>query len=65
MQKLMKKGWIKKRDQRKKGKGRPVHIYKLNEPINKILKKFEQEKLNEIEVIKKDLAQLKDIVDSR
>ena len=65
MQKLMKKGWIKKRDLRKKGKGRPVHIYKLNSPLDKILKDFELEKLGEIESIKKDLSQLKDIIESR
>lgn len=65
MQKLMKKGWIKKRDLRKKGKGRPVHIYRLNSPLDKILKDFEQEKLGEIDSIKKDLTQLKNIIESR
>ena len=65
MQKLMKKGWIKKRDLRKKGKGRPVHIYRLNSPLDEILKDFEHEKLGEIESIKKDLTQLKNIIESR
>jgi predicted transcriptional regulator len=65
MQKLLKKGWIKKRDLRKKGKGRPVHIYKLNSPLDKILKDFEKEKIKEIESIKKDLTQLKGIIESR
>lgn len=65
MQKLMKKGWIKKRDLRKKGKGRPVHIYRLNSPLDEILKDFELEKLGEIDSIKKDLTQLKNIIESR
>ena len=65
MQKLIKKGWIKKRDLRKKGKGRPVHIYKLNSPLNVILKNFEKEKLDEIDSIKKDLTQLKNIIENR
>jgi predicted transcriptional regulator len=64
MQELQKKGWIKKRDLKKKGKGRPVHIYKLNQPINQIVKKFEQEKLKEIESVKKDLTDLKNLIDT-
>jgi predicted transcriptional regulator len=64
MQELHKKGWITKRDLKKKGKGRPVHIYKLNQPINQIVKKFEQEKLKEIESVKKDLTDLKNLIDT-
>ena len=64
MQELQKKGWIKKRDLKKKGKGRPVHLYKLNHPINDIVKSFEQEKIKEIENVKKDLTELKDLIDT-
>jgi predicted transcriptional regulator len=64
MQELQKRGWIKKRDLKKKGKGRPVHIYKLNQPITQIVKKFEQEKLKEIDHVKNDLTALKSLIDT-
>jgi predicted transcriptional regulator len=65
MQQLQKKGWIKRRDLKKKGKGRPVHIYKLTSPINSIVKTFEQQKNKEIENIKKDLSALKNLIEKR
>ena len=65
MQQLQKKGWVARRDLKKKGKGRPVHLYKLTSPINKIVTTFEKEKVKEIDVIKKDLDQLKNLIDSR
>ncbi len=64
MQQLQKKGWIGKRDLKKKGKGRPVHLYKLASPLDNILSNFEKEKTAEIESIKKDLADLKNLVNS-
>jgi len=64
MQQLMKKGWIKKRDLRKKGKGRPIHIYKLTCPLGSIIETFEQEKMLQIEKIKGDIAELKNIIQS-
>jgi len=63
MQELQRKGWITKRDLKKKGKGRPVHIYKLTSPINKIVQDFEQEKLKEINHVKKDLDDLKNLIE--
>jgi predicted transcriptional regulator len=65
MQQLQKRGWISRRDLKKKGKGRPVHIYKLTSPINKIVTNFEKEKIKEIESIKNDLDQLKNLIESR
>ena len=65
MQQLQKRGWISRRDLKKKGKGRPVHIYKLTSPINKIVSNFEKEKIKEIESIKNDLDQLKNLIESR
>jgi predicted transcriptional regulator len=56
---LQQKGWIKKRDLKKKGKGRPVHLYKLTSPINEIIGNFEKEKMKEIKNVKDDLEQLK------
>jgi len=65
MQELQKKGWIKQRDIKKKGKGRPVHIYKLTAPLDNIIKTFEKEKIEEINTVKKDISDLKELVESR
>ena len=62
MQELQQRGWIKKRGLRKKGKGRPVHIYSLAAPIDKIVNTFEKEKMKELQAIQKDLDQLKKLV---
>ncbi|TES93215.1 MAG: ArsR family transcriptional regulator [Candidatus Cloacimonadota bacterium] len=62
MRELRKRRWITKRDLKKKGKGRPVHIYSSTKPLSEILKTFEQEKLAEVEGVKKDLSKLKNII---
>ena len=65
MQELLRRGWVKKRDLKRKGKGRPVHIYKPTTQLSEILKAFEQEKLKEVESIKNDISRLKNIIESR
>ena len=65
LRELRKKGWVKKRDFKKKGKGRPVHIYKPTTNLSEILKVFEQEKLKEIESVKKDISELKNIIEGK
>jgi len=65
MQELQKKGWITRRDIKKKGKGRPVHIYKLTAALDNIIKTFEKEKIEEINTVKKDISELKELVESR
>ena len=65
IQELRKRGWVKKRDLNKKGKGRPVHIYKPTTHLSEILKAFEQEKLKEVESVTKDISELKNIIESR
>ncbi len=62
MQEMRRRGWAKKRDLKKKGKGRPVHIYKLTKPLPEILKSFEQEKMKQVEIIKNDLTQLHGLI---
>ncbi|MFO7678100.1 MAG: ArsR family transcriptional regulator [Thermoplasmatota archaeon] len=64
MQELRRRGWAKKRDIKKKGKGRPVHLYKLTADLPTILKNFEQEKMKEVENIKQDLSQLQSLLAS-
>ena len=65
IKKLRRRGWVKKRDLNGKGKGRPVHIYKPTKNLSEIVKAVEQEKLKEIESVKKDMANLKTIIKSR
>jgi len=65
MQGLKKKGWIDKRDLKKEGKGRPIYIYKLTSPLDNIIGSFEKEKMQEIEAIKRDIAELKILLDDR
>jgi len=62
MQEMRRRGWAKKRDLKKKGKGRPVHIYKLTKPLPQILKSFEQEKMKQVETIKSDLTELQGLI---
>jgi predicted transcriptional regulator len=62
MQELRKRGWAKKRDIKKKGKGRPVHLYTLTQPLPNILKSFEKEKMKEVEQVKEDLTELQTII---
>jgi predicted transcriptional regulator len=65
MQELQRREWIIKRNLKGKGKGRPVHIYKLTRHLSEILKNFEQEKLKEVESTKKDISELKNLVKNR
>ena len=62
MQELRRRGWAKKRDIKKKGKGRPVHLYKLTQALPAILKSFEKEKMKEVETIRQDLSQLQNLI---
>ena len=65
MQELRRRGWAKKRDIKKKGKGRPVHIYKLTSDLPTILKSFEKEKMKEVDNIKNDLEELNGLITTR
>jgi predicted transcriptional regulator len=65
MQELRRRGWVTKQDLKKKGKGRPVHIYKLSTHLSEILNTFGQEILKEVERIKNDISELKNLIRSR
>ena len=39
--------WIEERDVKTEGKGRPIKVYKLNVPIEEIIKHYEEEKNSE------------------
>ena len=65
MQELRRRGWVKKRDLKREGKGRPVHIYKSTVELSEIVKTLEQKKLKEIEDATNDITKLKNIILSR
>jgi len=65
MRELKRRKWVKKRDLNKKGKGRPVHIYTPTKNLSEIWKAFEQEKLKEVETIKNDISELKNLIERR
>lgn len=62
IQELKKKGWVKKHDKKKKGKGRPVHQYYLTKTLPEILNNLQHEKQQEIETIKKNFSELEAIL---
>jgi predicted transcriptional regulator len=65
MQKMTDNGWVSKTNRKKEGKGRPIYIYRLETPIEEIVNQFEQEKTQEIQIIKQDLSELKDLLKQR
>lgn len=65
MRKLRQRKWIKEEIEKKKKKGRPRYIYKPTTTISEIVTNFEQEKLKEIENIKKDISELKNLLETR
>ncbi|KAA0007654.1 MAG: ArsR family transcriptional regulator [Thermoplasmata archaeon] len=62
MQELRRRGWATKRDVKKKGKGRPVHVYRLTTPLSEIIKQLEEEKMKEVNAIKENLEHLKQLI---
>lgn len=62
MQEMRRRGWAKKRDLKKKGKGRPVHIYTLTKALPEILRNFETEKMKQVQTIKSDLSELQTLI---
>ena len=65
IQELIDKGWVTKHGiKKKKGKGRPVHFYKLNAPLEEILGFFEEEKHKEIKITKRTLSELETLLTS-
>ena len=65
MQGLRNRGWAEKRDMKKKGKGRPIHIYKATMPLSQVMEEIEQEKTKEIEAVKDNMLELKNIFNNR
>ncbi|MBS3782773.1 MAG: ArsR family transcriptional regulator [Candidatus Thermoplasmatota archaeon] len=64
MQELRGKGWVTKRDIKKEGKGRPVHGYQLDKPIEEIIEEIEDREEERIKEIKENLEKIKDLAGS-
>jgi predicted transcriptional regulator len=62
MQDLRDRRWVKKRDLKKEGKGRPVHAYKLAMPFGKIVDIIEKDERKKIRDIEANIASLKKLV---
>lgn len=58
---LKSRGWVKKRDIKKEGKGRPIHAYSLTIPLNNAIKSIVTSKKTEIERIEANIKRLKEL----
>ena len=65
MKELIQKGWIKKRQQKTKGKGRPFHVYSAASKLPELFNTFQQEKLKEVEGFEKGLFELKNLINNK
>ena len=59
---LRKRGWISTDSQKKKGKGRPIHIYKLAKPVTKIAQDINKKQEATIKDIQKNIAIVKNVL---
>lgn len=64
MQAVRDRGWVTKRDIKNEGKGRPVHAYQLDEPIEKIIEEIEKKEKERIEEIEQNLKDIKELAGS-
>ena len=64
MRTLRQNNWIDERDFKAEGKGRPMKIYKLRVPIEKIIQHYEVEKNSEAAKTMQAIQRLKDIAAS-
>ena len=62
MQDLRDRKWVRKRDLKKEGKGRPVHAYKLAMPFTKIVDIIERDERRKIKDIEANISALKKLV---
>ncbi|MCS7121846.1 MAG: ArsR family transcriptional regulator [Archaeoglobaceae archaeon] len=65
MKELKELGWVKERELKKKGKGRPLKSYKLTRELKEIVAELVTKKKEEIKKIEKDLEELESIAGLR
>jgi len=59
VQELRRMGWVTKRDIKKKGKGRPLHLYRLAIPFSKIVDEIEAREELKLKKIKENIEKLR------
>lgn len=62
MKELKEWGWVKERELKKKGKGRPLKSYKLTLDLKEIVAELVTKKRDEIKRVEKDLMELEELV---
>ena len=62
MKELKEWGWVKERELKKKGKGRPLKSYKLTLDLKEIVAELVAKKRDEIKRVEKDLLELEELV---
>ena len=62
MRALRQNNWIEEREVKREGKGRPMKVYKLSVPIEKIIQDYEEKKNNEAARTMQAIQRLKEIV---
>ncbi len=62
MQELRNRGWVEKRDIKKKGKGRPVHAYQLAVGFPEIIDALEEDEKHRVQGILLNVEELRKIV---
>ncbi|MEG9194679.1 MAG: ArsR family transcriptional regulator [Candidatus Methanoglobus sp.] len=65
MKELKEWGWVKERELKKKGKGRPLKSYKMTRDLKEIAMEIIQKKREEIKKIEKDLEELEKFVSAK
>jgi predicted transcriptional regulator len=62
--KMIKKGWVKRKNQKQpdNGKGRPIHIYSIKKNIKKIIKEKTAEKEEELKKMKKQIKNVNKLI---
>ncbi|MCK4718781.1 MAG: ArsR family transcriptional regulator [Thermoplasmata archaeon] len=62
MQQLRRKGWVKKKDIKKEGKGRPTHSYTLKRSKEAIFAEIEKGERKKVRDVEKNLEGLKKLM---
>jgi len=66
IKKMKERGWVEEHHvKRKKGKGRPIHIYKLSKPLTEIVEEIKRDKMKEMKEIEKNISKLEKILSEK
>ena len=63
---MKEKGWVKEYHvKRKKGKGRPIHVYRLSKPLSAIVEEIKRDKMKELKTIEENISKLEKLLSSK